>query len=221
MSIQLSDDVAPMFGRKSPRGGTFPPTGERQRASYRPERLPRRPVHIARRARGPQSSPIRSRLAGRRCSQRRHRRTRDRRHRGRRGQSFGPVRGAVLGACLHVAEVPVAADGMQRVHRAVAAMDCCMVVNPELVRRQVEGSIAFGLGAKLREKITFAGGRVEQTDFDAYALLRMPETRRSRCISCRAPNPPAASASPARRRSPRRSSTRSSPRQAGVCGPCR
>lgn len=74
-----------------------------------------------------------------------------------------------------VAEVSVAADGTPRVHRVVAAVDCGMVVNPEIVRRQIEGSIAFGLSAALHEKITFKDGRVEQTNFDSYPLLRMAE----------------------------------------------
>jgi len=74
-----------------------------------------------------------------------------------------------------VAEVSVAADGTPRVHRVVAAVDCGMTVNPETIRRQVEGSIVYGLSAALYGKITFKGGRVEQGNFNDYPVLRITE----------------------------------------------
>jgi isoquinoline 1-oxidoreductase beta subunit len=74
-----------------------------------------------------------------------------------------------------VAEVSVAADGRPRVHRVVAAVDCGEVVNPEIVRRQVESAIVYGLTAALYGKITFKDGRVEQGNFDTYPMLRMNE----------------------------------------------
>jgi len=74
-----------------------------------------------------------------------------------------------------VAEVSVDPDGTPRVHRVVAAVDCGMFVNPEIIRRQIEGSIAMGLSAALHEQITFKDGKPEQTNFHTYRLLRMPE----------------------------------------------
>jgi isoquinoline 1-oxidoreductase subunit beta len=83
-------------------------------------------------------------------------------------QSFGSY-------VAEVAEVSVGSDGTPRVHRVVAAVDCGMVVNPAIVQRQIEGSIAFGLSAALHERITFKDGRVEQGNFNTYPLLRMGE----------------------------------------------
>jgi isoquinoline 1-oxidoreductase beta subunit len=74
-----------------------------------------------------------------------------------------------------VAEVSVDANGKPRVQRVVAAVDCGVTVNPEVIKRQVEGAIAYGLSAALFEKITIRNGRIEQTNFDSYPMLRMTE----------------------------------------------
>ena len=73
-----------------------------------------------------------------------------------------------------VAEVSVQGDEV-KVHRVVAAVDCGTIVNPDIVRAQVEGGIAFGLGAALRHEITIEKGRVEQGNFDDFEPLRMNE----------------------------------------------
>lgn len=95
----------------------------------------------------------------------------------------GVARGIALAHCFgsfvaQVAEVSVAADGTPKVHRIVAAVDCGMTVNPEIVRRQIEGSIAFGLSAALYGGVTFADGRVQQHNFDDAPVLRMNEMPR-------------------------------------------
>ncbi|MDE2079937.1 MAG: xanthine dehydrogenase family protein molybdopterin-binding subunit [Burkholderiales bacterium] len=77
-----------------------------------------------------------------------------------------------------VAEVSVAADGTPRVHRVVAVVDCGQTVNPEIVRRQIESAIVFGLSAALYGRISFAQGRVEQGNFNTYPVLRMNEVPR-------------------------------------------
>ena len=74
-----------------------------------------------------------------------------------------------------VADVSLEAGGRPRVHRIVAAVDCGTAVNPEIVRRQIEGAIVYGLSAALYEQITFANGRVQQSNFDDYGMLRMNE----------------------------------------------
>ncbi|HUN67260.1 MAG TPA: molybdopterin cofactor-binding domain-containing protein, partial [Burkholderiales bacterium] len=74
-----------------------------------------------------------------------------------------------------VAEVSVK-DGRIKVHRVVVATDLGMVVNPNIVQQQIESNIVFGLTALLYGNITLKDGRVEQTNFDKYQLLRMPET---------------------------------------------
>ncbi len=74
-----------------------------------------------------------------------------------------------------VAEVEVAKDGSVRVHRVVAAMDCGAVVNPNTVQAQIQSGVNFGVTAALYGEITLKGGRVEQTNFDTYQILRMNE----------------------------------------------
>jgi isoquinoline 1-oxidoreductase beta subunit len=75
----------------------------------------------------------------------------------------------------HVAEVEVAKDGSVRVRRVVCAVDCGTVVNPDTVRAQVQSGIIFGITAALYGKITVKNGRVEQSNFDSYQILRMNE----------------------------------------------
>jgi isoquinoline 1-oxidoreductase beta subunit len=74
-----------------------------------------------------------------------------------------------------VAEVEVAKSGEVRVIRVVCAVDCGVVVNPDTVRAQMEGGIMFGLTAALFNEITLKDGRVEQSNFDDYRMLRINE----------------------------------------------
>jgi isoquinoline 1-oxidoreductase beta subunit len=74
-----------------------------------------------------------------------------------------------------VAEVSVAKDGGVRVHRVVCAVDCGRVVNPSTVEAQMQGGIVYGLTATLKGAITIDRGRVEQSNFDSYDLLRISE----------------------------------------------
>jgi isoquinoline 1-oxidoreductase subunit beta len=75
----------------------------------------------------------------------------------------------------HVAEVEVAKDGTVRVRRVVCAVDCGTVVNPDTVEAQIQSAINFGITAALYGKITLKDGRVEQSNFDNYQILRMNE----------------------------------------------
>ena len=74
-----------------------------------------------------------------------------------------------------VAEVEVASDGAVRVRRVVCAVDCGTVVNPDIVRAQIQSGIIFGVTAALHGQITLKEGRVEQANFDSYQMLRMDE----------------------------------------------
>jgi isoquinoline 1-oxidoreductase beta subunit len=74
-----------------------------------------------------------------------------------------------------VAEVEVSKSGAVRVRRVVCAVDCGTVVNPDTVQAQVQSAINFGITAALYGKITLKNGRVEQTNFDTYQMLRMNE----------------------------------------------
>jgi len=71
-----------------------------------------------------------------------------------------------------VAEVSVA-DGKVKVHSVVCAVDCGMTVNPDTVAAQVESGIVFGLSAALWGAITLKDGRVEQSNYKDYPILRM------------------------------------------------
>ena len=74
----------------------------------------------------------------------------------------------------HVAEVSIEA-GRPRVHRVVCAVDCGRVVNPAGVRAQLEGAVGFGLTAALYSEITLDQGRVQQSNFHDYPMLRIHE----------------------------------------------
>jgi isoquinoline 1-oxidoreductase subunit beta len=75
-----------------------------------------------------------------------------------------------------VAEVSVEQDGTVHVHRVVAAVDCGQTVNPDTVQAQLEGGIIFGLTAALKTEITLQKGRVQQSNFNDYPMLRMFES---------------------------------------------
>ena len=74
-----------------------------------------------------------------------------------------------------VAEVEVSKAGEVRVHRIVCAVDCGTIVNPDIVKAQVEGGVVFGISGALWGKITLKNGRVEQSNFNNYRVLRMNE----------------------------------------------
>jgi isoquinoline 1-oxidoreductase beta subunit len=72
-----------------------------------------------------------------------------------------------------VAEVSVSERGKLKVHRLVLGVDSGHVVNPGQIAAQIEGSVAFGLGAALYQEITIKGGRVVERNFDDYEMMRL------------------------------------------------
>jgi len=74
-----------------------------------------------------------------------------------------------------VAEVEVSNDGAVRVRRVVCAVDCGTVVNPDTVQAQIQSAVMFGVTAALHGEITLKNGRVEQSNFHNYQMLRMNE----------------------------------------------
>jgi isoquinoline 1-oxidoreductase beta subunit len=102
----------------------------------------------------------------------------------RAGWASAPAAGRARGlACCfsygaYVAEIAeVSVDrpaGRLTVHRVTAAIDCGTVVNPSGVRAQVEGAVIDGVSSLYRE-ITFEKGRVEQSNFSNYRMLRISE----------------------------------------------
>src|SRR5438034_9539384 len=74
-----------------------------------------------------------------------------------------------------VAEVSVSPAGEVRVHRVVCAVDCGQYVNPDTIEAQMQGAIVFGLTAALKGAITIDKGRVQQSNFNDYEMLRLAE----------------------------------------------
>jgi len=74
-----------------------------------------------------------------------------------------------------VADVEVTGSGDVRVHRIVCAVDCGQIVNPDIVRAQIESGIVYGISAALWGEVTLNNGRVEQSNFHNYRVLRMNE----------------------------------------------
>jgi len=74
-----------------------------------------------------------------------------------------------------VAEVTVHEDRSFTVDRVVIAVDCGIAVNPDVIRAQMEGGMAFGLSAALHSELTLEGGRVVQSNFHDYKVLRMED----------------------------------------------
>jgi len=87
------------------------------------------------------------------------------------GLALTASHGSVVGQVVELS----AREGVVRVHRIVAVVDCGIVVHPDTARAQIEGAIAMGLSAALREKVTFEDGQIDARNFDRYRLLRLPE----------------------------------------------
>jgi len=74
----------------------------------------------------------------------------------------------------HVAEITChAKTGAIRIDRVVCAVDCGTAINPLGVKAQMEGAINFGLAATLKSAITVEGGRIQQSNFHDYEVLRI------------------------------------------------
>jgi isoquinoline 1-oxidoreductase beta subunit len=92
-------------------------------------------------------------------------------------------RGRARGVAVHesfgsfaaqVAQVSVE-DGRIRVHHVVCAIDCGIAVNPETITAQMESGIAFGLSAALHSALRIKNGRVQESNFHDYRVLRLNE----------------------------------------------
>ncbi|HTA73125.1 MAG TPA: xanthine dehydrogenase family protein molybdopterin-binding subunit [Gemmatimonadaceae bacterium] len=94
----------------------------------------------------------------------------------------GHGRGVALLYCswntymAQVAEVEVSPSHEIRVHRVVCACDCGQMVNPDIVTAQMEGGIIYGLSGALWGEVTLKNGRVEQSNFTDYRVMRMNES---------------------------------------------
>jgi isoquinoline 1-oxidoreductase beta subunit len=97
-------------------------------------------------------------------------------------QSFGSI-------VAQVAQVSV--EGKEiRVHRVVCAIDCGIAVNPNIVAQQMESAVLFGLSAALAGEITIRDGRVEQSNFHDYPVLRMGQAPQVETVIIASAEPP-------------------------------
>jgi isoquinoline 1-oxidoreductase beta subunit len=93
------------------------------------------------------------------------------------GMGRGIMVQSAFGSYLSVVcEVAVTPDGEIRLRRVVAAMDCGQAVNPDSVRAQIQGGLVFGMTTALYNEITLEHGRVQQSNFNSYRMLRIDET---------------------------------------------
>src|SRR3989454_356486 len=134
----------------------------------------------------PASTPVAGRSRGRSGSWARRSWRAGRRPRSRTGSTAMRWAGRARGIALmysgwqtylaQVAEVAVSESGEVRVHRIVCAVDCGTVVNPDIVKAQIEGGVIFGIGGALWGEVTLKNGRVEQSNFHNVRVLRMNES---------------------------------------------
>ena len=75
-----------------------------------------------------------------------------------------------------VAEVSLNKDGSVAVHKVTVAADVGRMVNPDTVEAQIQSSIIFGMGAALMQEITVEKGRVQQTNYNSFPVVRMNES---------------------------------------------
>ena len=81
-----------------------------------------------------------------------------------------------MGHIAEVADVSVSADKKINVHNVTVAADVGPIVNLSGAENQMQGSVVDGLSTMLGLSVTFENGRVQQSNFDKYPLLRMPQT---------------------------------------------
>ncbi len=75
-----------------------------------------------------------------------------------------------------VAQISMDSPNKIKVHKVVSVVDCGQTVNPMTIRAQIQGSVIFGLGAAIKSEMTVKNGRVNESNFDDYQVIRMDET---------------------------------------------
>lgn len=84
-------------------------------------------------------------------------------------ESFGSI-------VAEVAEVSLTEDGEVQVKKVVCAIDCGRVVNPDTAASQVESGIIYGLTAAMYGQISIENGRVRESNFHDYEMLRLAQS---------------------------------------------
>ncbi len=121
------------------------------------------------------------------------------------GWSTPPEKGVARGLALHesygavvanIVEASVSATRQLTIHRVVCAIDCGLVINPDLVKAQMESGIVFSLSSALFGEITLRKGVVDQGNFDDYPLVRMHQTPKIDVVLIDSREPPAGAGEP-------------------------
>ncbi len=83
--------------------------------------------------------------------------------------------GRVGAVVAHAMEISVSKDKLVKIHRCVAAVDCGLVIDPDGLKAQIEGSLVWALSGMFNNEITITNGIVDQQSFNDYQVLRMNE----------------------------------------------
>ena len=90
-----------------------------------------------------------------------------------RGIAFGERSGAL---CTGICEISIDREsGKIKVHHFWSAVDAGIVVQPDNVVAQMEGGILMGMGSVLTERVTIEKGKVQQSNFHDYEILRIQD----------------------------------------------
>ncbi len=92
-------------------------------------------------------------------------------------------------AVAQIAEISVE-HGQLRIHKVTCAVDCGLAVNPDMIRSQIESGIIFGMSAALYGDIGVVDGRVTQSNFHDYQVVRMSEAPEIEVLIVETDNPP-------------------------------
>jgi isoquinoline 1-oxidoreductase beta subunit len=93
-------------------------------------------------------------------------------------------------ATAAVVELKMDGQGWFKVERVVVAIDCGVVINPDVVKAQLEGSVGWALSNALYSEITLKDGQVEQRNFNDYPVLRINEMPLVETYILESPAPP-------------------------------
>ncbi|MDF1624109.1 xanthine dehydrogenase family protein molybdopterin-binding subunit [Pseudohongiella nitratireducens] len=107
----------------------------------------------------------------------------------------GRAQGIALQECFgsvvaQVAEISLRDDGSVKVEKVVCALDCGRVVHPDNAASQVESGIIYGLTAALYGQISIEDGKVKESNFHDYEMVRLSETPDIESILLESPGAP-------------------------------
>jgi len=77
-----------------------------------------------------------------------------------------------------VVEISLHENDKPKIHSVVVAIDCGIVINPDIVKAQMESSVVFGLSAALKNPVTIKQGQVQQSNYHDFPILRLDEMPR-------------------------------------------